>query len=69
MFNIHYFQYLLEAGWAKKGMIGVTQPRRVAAVSLATRVAEERDVALGDEIGYAVRFDDCTSDKTAIKVG
>ncbi|XP_026477654.1 probable ATP-dependent RNA helicase DHX35 [Ctenocephalides felis] len=60
-------KYLLEAGWAKKGMIGVTQPRRVAAVSLATRVAEERDVALGDEIGYAVRFDDCTSDKTAIK--
>lgn len=49
-------------------MIAVTQPRRVAAVTLATRVAEERGVALGDEIGYAVRFDDCTTDNTKIKV-
>lgn len=58
-------QYLLEAGWASQGhVIGVCQPRRVAAVSLATRVAEERGTLLGDEIGYHVRFDDCTDPKT-----
>ena len=44
-------QYLLEAGWASQGhVIGVCQPRRVAAVSLATRVAEERGTLLGDEV-------------------
>ncbi|KAH9499114.1 ATPdependent RNA helicase [Bulinus truncatus] len=62
-------QYLLEAGWATEGyVIGVTQPRRVAAVTVATRVAEERGSILGDEIGYLIRFDECCdSDKTRVK--
>lgn len=51
-------QYLLEAGWGKEGhVIGVTQPRRVAAITVATRVAEERGTILGDEVGYLIRFD------------
>ncbi|XP_076875098.1 putative ATP-dependent RNA helicase DHX35 isoform X2 [Brachyhypopomus gauderio] len=54
-------QYLLEAGWAAEGkVIGVTQPRRVAAVSVANRVAEERGAHLGHEVGYSIRFDDCS---------
>lgn len=53
-------QYLMEAGWAQKGqMIGITQPRRVAAISLAKRVAEEKGCLAGQEVGYCVRFDDC----------
>ncbi|KAL7859617.1 hypothetical protein SRHO_G00147640 [Serrasalmus rhombeus] len=53
-------QYLLEAGWAAEGkVIGVTQPRRVAATSVANRVAEERGALLGHEVGYTIRFDDC----------
>ena len=43
-------------------MIGCTQPRRVAAMSVAKRVSEEMDVNLGEEIGYAIRFEDCTSE-------
>lgn len=50
-------QYLLEAGWAAGGRcVAVTQPRRVAAVTVATRVAEERGSDVGREIGYAVRL-------------
>ncbi|CAG5134581.1 unnamed protein product, partial [Candidula unifasciata] len=62
-------QYLLEAGWATEGyVIGVTQPRRVACVTVATRVAEERGAILGDEVGYLIRFDDCCNDvKTKVK--
>eukprot|EP00163_Fabomonas_tropica_P033310 TRINITY_DN868_c0_g1_i4.p1 TRINITY_DN868_c0_g1~~TRINITY_DN868_c0_g1_i4.p1 ORF type:complete len:1344 (-),score=333.35 TRINITY_DN868_c0_g1_i4:90-4121(-) len=60
-------QYLLEAGYGKEGLIGCTQPRRVAAVSVAKRVSEERGCALGDEVGYAIRFEDCTSEKTIVK--
>ncbi|XP_069740321.1 probable ATP-dependent RNA helicase DHX35 isoform X1 [Narcine bancroftii] len=62
-------QYLLEAGWTAEGrVIGVTQPRRVAAVSVAGRVAEERGAVLGHEVGYCIRFDDCTdSQATRIK--
>lgn len=48
-------------------MIGCTQPRRVAAVSVAKRVSEEMKVVLGDEVGYSIRFEDCTSSKTIIK--
>ena len=59
-------QYLAaEAGWT--GRIGVTQPRRVAAVSVAKRVAEEVGVKAGDEVGYAIRFEDITGPNTAIK--
>ncbi|KAI9179109.1 DEAH-box ATP-dependent RNA helicase prp22 [Blastocladiella emersonii ATCC 22665] len=60
-------QYLLEEGFARSGMIGCTQPRRVAAMSVAKRVAEEVGCALGDEVGYTIRFEDCTSPATKIK--
>ncbi|PIO74719.1 hypothetical protein TELCIR_03272 [Teladorsagia circumcincta] len=52
---------------AAEGIIGCTQPRRVAAMSVAKRVADEMDVELGQEVGYAIRFEDCTSEKTVIK--
>ena len=48
-------------------MVAVTQPRRVAAITVAQRVASERRCRVGDEVGYAVRFDDCTSARTRIK--
>ncbi|ORZ08978.1 P-loop containing nucleoside triphosphate hydrolase protein [Absidia repens] len=51
----------------KGGAIAVTQPRRVAAVNLAKRVAEETLTTLGKRIGYTVRFDDTSSDETLIK--
>ena len=60
-------QFLLEAGYGQSGMIGCTQPRRVAAMSVARRVSEEMEVKLGEEVGYAIRFEDCTSEKTIIK--
>ncbi len=56
-------QYLHEAGYSKAGRIGCTQPRRVAAMSVAARVAHEMGVKLGNEVGYSIRFEDCTSDK------
>ncbi|KAJ9116307.1 hypothetical protein QFC22_004747 [Naganishia vaughanmartiniae] len=61
-------QYLHEAGYTKDGMkVGCTQPRRVAAMSVAARVAEEMGVRLGQEVGYSIRFEDATSDKTVLK--
>lgn len=60
-------QYLIEEGFAKKGKIGCTQPRRVAAMSVAARVAVEMGVKLGHEVGYSIRFEDCTSDRTLLK--
>lgn len=60
-------QYLHEDGYSKYGMIGCTQPRRVAAMSVAKRVSDEMGVQLGEEVGYAIRFEDCTSEKTIIK--
>ncbi|GAM86012.1 hypothetical protein ANO11243_040220 [Dothideomycetidae sp. 11243] len=60
-------QFLYEDGYAKNGLIGCTQPRRVAAMSVAKRVAEEMEVKLGGLVGYAIRFEDCTSKDTAIK--
>ena len=60
-------QYLAEAGFANIGMIGCTQPRRVAAMSVAKRVAEEVGCRLGQEVGYTIRFEDCTSPETRIK--
>jgi len=48
-------------------VIGCTQPRRVAAMSVAARVAEEMDKKLGNEVGYSIRFEDCTSERTIIK--
>jgi len=60
-------QYLHEDGYTKYGMIGCTQPRRVAAMSVAKRVSDEIGTELGDDVGYSIRFEDCTSDKTQIK--
>ncbi|GAB2270078.1 Pre-mRNA-splicing factor ATP-dependent RNA helicase DEAH1 [Dionaea muscipula] len=60
-------QYLHEAGYTKRGKIGCTQPRRVAAMSVAARVSQEMGVKLGHEVGYSIRFEDCTSDQTVIK--
>ncbi len=60
-------QYLAEGGYANLGMIGCTQPRRVAAMSVAKRVAEEVGCRLGQEVGYTIRFEDCTSPETKIK--
>lgn len=48
-------------------MVAVTQPRRVAAVTVAKRVAEERGVRLGSEVGFSVRFDECCSTETKLK--
>ena len=45
------------------GQIGVTQPRRVAAITVAKRVADERQGQLGEEVGYCVRFDEKLSGK------
>ena len=59
-------QMLLDAGIAGDKMIVVLQPRRVAARSVATRVAWERDAKLGAEVGYQIRFDDRTSVGTRI---
>ncbi len=47
--------------------IGCTQPRRVAAMSVSQRVADELDVQLGQEVGYSIRFEDCSSPKTILK--
>ena len=60
-------QYLAEAGYCKRGQVGCTQPRRVAAMSVAKRVAEEYGCHLGQEVGYSIRFEDCTSPSTVIK--
>ena len=61
-------QYLHEAGYTKGGLkIGCTQPRRVAAMSVAARVADEMGVKVGNEVGYSIRFEDATSDKTILK--
>ncbi|KAJ3205103.1 DEAH-box RNA helicase prp16 [Entophlyctis luteolus] len=60
-------QYLHEEGYSRFGRIGCTQPRRVAAMSVAKRVSEEMQCKLGGTVGYAIRFEDCTSDETVIK--
>ncbi|XP_064807135.1 ATP-dependent RNA helicase DHX8 [Oncorhynchus masou masou] len=60
-------QYLAEAGYTTRGKIGCTQPRRVAAMSVAKRVSEEYGCCLGQEVGYTIRFEDCTSPETVIK--
>ncbi|KAI0828827.1 P-loop containing nucleoside triphosphate hydrolase protein [Trametes gibbosa] len=60
-------QYLAEEGFADTGKIGCTQPRRVAAMSVAKRVAEEVGCRLGQEVGYTIRFEDCTGPETRIK--
>ncbi|KAK2879789.1 ATP-dependent RNA helicase DHX33 isoform X1 [Channa argus] len=60
-------QYLYEAGIGRQGIVAITQPRRVAAISLAGRVAEEKRTQLGKLVGYTVRFEDVTSSETKLK--
>ncbi len=58
---------LIDAGYGKAGRIGCTQPRRLAASSMARRVAKELNSSYGREVGCQVRFDDMTSDETIVK--
>ncbi|KAF8394701.1 hypothetical protein HHK36_020918 [Tetracentron sinense] len=51
----------------KKMMVACIQPRRLAAMSVSRRVAEQMDVTIGEEIGYRIRFKDCSSSKTVLK--
>ncbi|RHN40849.1 putative RNA helicase [Medicago truncatula] len=61
-------QFLFHAGFCHDGkVVGITQPRRVAAITVAKRVAEECGCELGQKVGYSVRFDDSTSNSTRIK--
>ncbi|KAI4600603.1 hypothetical protein KJ359_000962 [Pestalotiopsis sp. 9143b] len=61
-------QFLAEAGWCEDGkIVGITQPRRVAATTVAIRVAEEVGCELGKDVGYSIRFEDVTSAATKIK--
>ena len=65
-------QYCVNAGFGvdaqgRSRMVACTQPRRVAAMSVAARVAEEMDVRLGEEVGYSIRFEECSGPKTVLK--
>ena len=61
-------QWLVELSQKnQKRKVACTQPRRVAAMSVAQRVADEMDVTLGQEVGYSIRFEDCTSGRTVLK--
>lgn len=60
-------QHLHEEGYTNDGVVGCTQPRRVAAMSVARRVSEEMGTELGDKVGYAIRFEDVTGPNTLIK--
>ncbi|MTE09104.1 ATP-dependent RNA helicase HrpA [Corynebacterium aurimucosum] len=58
----------LELGRGRRGLIGHTQPRRLAARTVAERIAEELDQSIGETVGYAIRFDDKVSSTTAVKL-
>ncbi|EAL64818.1 DEAD/DEAH box helicase [Dictyostelium discoideum AX4] len=61
-------QFVVDAGLIRPGkMVGVTQPRRVAAISVAKRVSEEMDFELGEEVGYSIRFEELSSARTFMK--
>jgi ATP-dependent RNA helicase DDX35 len=61
-------QFLHEAGWTADGrQVAICEPRRIAATSLASRVATEAGWVLGEEVGYAIRFEELTSKRTRIK--
>lgn len=59
-------QFLFGDGYGERGLIGITQPRRVAAVSVSKRVGEEMGDR-GDQVGYTIRFEDHTTSKTKIR--
>nr|WP_275298087.1 ATP-dependent RNA helicase HrpA [Halomonas campisalis] len=58
----------LELGLGRRGLVGHTQPRRLAARSVAARLAEEMAVPLGEQVGYQVRFTDQTDEDTLVKL-
>ena len=58
----------LELGRGRRGFIGHTQPRRIAARTVAERIAAELDQKIGESVGYAIRFDDRVSETTAVKL-
>lgn len=60
-------QILYNAGYHNNGIIGITQPRRMAAISVSKRVSDEMNVKLGEEVGFTIRFNDLTSNLTKIK--
>ena len=61
-------QFAIQAGFAAQGkLVACTQPRRVAAMSVAQRVADEMDVKLGEQVGYTIRFENVTSHSTQLK--
>src|SRR5215469_2757274 len=60
-------QMLLKHGLLDAGQVVILQPRRLAARLLAARVASELGVKLGDEVGYQIRFENCTSERTKIR--
>jgi pre-mRNA-splicing factor ATP-dependent RNA helicase DHX15/PRP43 len=61
-------QFLVDGGFAMgRKCVACTQPRRVAAMSVSKRVAEEMDVTLGEEVGYTIRFEDVSGPKTVLK--
>ena len=59
---------LYEAGYSHRGIIGVTQPRRIAAVSVSEFIARQTETPIGGLVGYKMRFEDCTSPQTKIKI-
>lgn len=73
MFVLQIPQFVIDAVDAetsdkrRKWLVGCTQPRRVAAMSVSRRVADEMDVAIGEEVGYSIRFEDCSSPRTVLK--
>lgn len=61
-------QFIVEGDYTSDHKkVACTQPRRVAAMSVSRRVAEEMDVSIGEEVGYSIRFEDCSGPKTILK--
>ncbi len=58
---------MVESSIRGNKMVACTQPRRVAAMSIAKRVSEEMDVTMGEHVGYTIRFEDVTSPRTILK--
>ncbi|MCG8568243.1 MAG: ATP-dependent RNA helicase HrpA, partial [Desulfobacterales bacterium] len=61
-------KFCLEAGRGRSGFIGCTQPRRIAAINVAKRIAQELNQPMGQSVGYKIRFDDMTAPKAHIKL-
>ncbi len=59
---------LHDAGYSKAGTIGITQPRRIAAVSVSEYIAKQRNTQIPNLVGYKMRFEDHTDERTAIKI-